>query len=96
MLHAVIASGAKQSIAETKVRMDCFVASLLAMTSGRGAAFPRRDAPEFVPETSAPKMRAWGMPDARCTRSLACEIKKHTSKSPRSHRDHPAFPAQWF
>jgi hypothetical protein len=43
----VIASGAKQSIAKTKVRMDCFVASLLAMTSNtdtnprsRGATRP--------------------------------------------------------
>ena len=40
--------------------------------------------------------RAWGMPGARCARSLACKIKKHTSKSPRSRRSHPAFPAQWF
>jgi hypothetical protein len=29
----VIASDAKQSIASTKERMDCFVASLLAMTA---------------------------------------------------------------
>ena len=40
--------------------------------------------------------RAQGMPGARCARSLACKIKKHTSKSPRSRRSHPAFPAQWF
>src|SRR5260370_4052492 len=26
-----------------------------------------------------PQKRAWGTPDARCTRSLACESKKHTS-----------------
>jgi hypothetical protein len=32
------------------------------------------------------------MPGARCTRSLACKSRKHASKSPRSHRDHPAFP----
>jgi hypothetical protein len=32
------------------------------------------------------------MPDAQCTRSLACKNRKHASKSPRSHRDHPAFP----
>ena len=36
------------------------------------------------------------MPGARCARSLACKIKKHASKSPRSHRKHPAFPARWF
>jgi hypothetical protein len=36
------------------------------------------------------------MPGARCARSLACKSRKHASKSPRSHRKHPAFPAQWF
>ena len=36
------------------------------------------------------------MPGARCARSLACTSRKHASKSPRSHRNHPAFPAQWF
>ena len=34
----VIASGAKQSIAPRKERMDCFVAALLAMTSVHGNA----------------------------------------------------------
>jgi hypothetical protein len=43
----VIASGAKQSIAGTKVTMDCFVASLLAMTSRHESALSRRDAPEL-------------------------------------------------
>src|SRR4051812_44255651 len=28
---------------------------------------------------SAPEKRAQGMPDAKCARSLACKIKKHTS-----------------
>ena len=32
------------------------------------------------------------MPGAQCTRSLACEMKKHTSKSPQVHQDCPAFP----
>ncbi len=36
--------------------------------------------------------RAWGMPGARCTRSLVCKGRKHTRWSPRSHRDRPAFP----
>jgi hypothetical protein len=43
----VIASGAKQSIVPHKERMDCFVASLLAMTANmtshpRGAMRPSR------------------------------------------------------
>src|SRR5947208_16790686 len=37
------------------------------------------------------------MPGAQCARSLACEIKQSTRAwSPRSHRNDPAFPAQWF
>ena len=38
-----------------------------------------------------PKQRAWGMPGARCTRS-PCALVESTRSSPRSHRDHPAFP----
>src|SRR5258707_9338532 len=37
------------------------------------------------------------MPGARCTRSLACEIKKAHERSHHGHTgNHPAFPAQWF
>jgi hypothetical protein len=36
------------------------------------------------------------MPGAECTRSLACKVKKHTSKSPQVHRNSSAFPARWF
>jgi hypothetical protein len=32
------------------------------------------------------------MPSVQCTRSLACEKQKHTSKSPQVHRIDPAFP----
>ena len=57
--------------------MDCFVASLLAMTWSRRHddytfAIPPRDAPELCMQSSAPKQRAWGMPGAQCTRSLVC------------------------
>jgi hypothetical protein len=38
---------AKQSIVLRKDRMDCFVASLLAMTLKYASAFPRHNAPEF-------------------------------------------------
>jgi hypothetical protein len=37
------------------------------------------------------KQRAWGMPGARCTRS-PCALVGSTRSSPRSRRDHPAFP----
>src|SRR6266478_6517403 len=43
------------------------------------SAFPRRDASEFCKNRSPRNQRAQGMPGAQCTRSLACEIKKHTS-----------------
>jgi hypothetical protein len=42
----VIASEAKQSISPRKERIDCFVASLLAMTEEYSFAISRRDAPE--------------------------------------------------
>src|SRR5712692_5601440 len=32
------------------------------------------------------------MPGARCTRSLVCKGSEAHEYSPRSHRDHPAFP----
>jgi len=35
---------------------------------------------------------AWGTPGAQCTRSLACEIKKHTSVVTTDTPVHPAFP----
>ncbi len=59
---------------------------------------PPRDAirPSFANTSALRDERAQGMPGARCARSLACNERKHTSKSPRSHRKHPAFPARWF
>ena len=47
---------------------------------GHTSAFSRRDPSElcrnFPPRN---KMRAWGMPGARCTRSLACKMgREHT------------------
>jgi hypothetical protein len=38
-----------------------------------GFAISRRDAPELCKNSSAPS-RAWGMPDARCTRGLVCTL----------------------
>jgi hypothetical protein len=54
-------------------------------------AFSRRDAPELC--KNLPPMRAWGMPGAQCTRSLACEMEVSTRvSSPQVHRNYPAFP----
>src|SRR5712664_1744033 len=45
----------------------------------QASAVPRRDAPEFFMKSIRPeKQRAQGMPGARCTRGLACEIKQST------------------
>src|ERR1700738_1159977 len=48
------------------------------MTSRYGIAFPRLDTPELC-KTTRPQQRAQGKPGARCTRSLACKVKEHTS-----------------
>ena len=57
------------------------------------SAFPRRDAPEFCMNPSAQKQRAQGMPGARCTRSLACEIKQSTpAQSPQVQTDSTGIP----
>ena len=36
------------------------------------------------------------MPDARCTRGLACKMHKKTHTSIQVKRRRPAFPAQWL
>ena len=46
-----------------------FTAALFADTTSH----PRRDAPESCIYLS-PFKRAWGTPDARCTRSLVCDL----------------------
>src|SRR5258705_10322954 len=74
-LETVIASEAKQSTARTMVTMDCFVASLLAMTSKYDSAISRREAPEVLQKPFAPLItEGEGKPGGQCTRSLACEI----------------------
>src|SRR6201746_2621924 len=37
-----------------------------------------------------------GMPDARCTRGLACKMDKKRTRAYRFSGGNPAFPAQWF
>jgi hypothetical protein len=47
---------------------------------------------EFCRERPALNQRAQGMPGARCARSLACEIKKHTSIVTTVTPDTPGIP----
>ena len=89
---------AKQSISPCKERMDCFVASLLAMTSGHNSALSPHVSREVWPARSAlfvrgrRECRAPDAPDSR-----VCDGRKQRAHALiRSHRHHPAFPAQWF
>jgi hypothetical protein len=52
-ISTVIASEAKQSMVLRKERVDCFVATLLAMTAKHTFAFSRRNRPEFCSARSA-------------------------------------------
>jgi hypothetical protein len=56
-------------------------------------ALPRRDRrPSLASMSSLKQKRAQGKPDARCTRSLACKWKKHTSKSTTGTPVHAGLP----
>src|SRR5271169_863459 len=77
----------------------------IQFSNGRHAfASPRRDTPELLPERCPSTKRtqgdlqekAQGMPGARCTHSLVCKGRKHTSIRHRYTGCDPAFPAQWF
>jgi hypothetical protein len=50
--------------------------------------------PGFAGNSSPSRQRAWGMPGARCTRSLVCAwvLENAHEYSQRSHRNRPAFP----
>jgi hypothetical protein len=77
--------------------MDCFVASLLAMTTGMHPRSRRGFHARFGLLVPPSFQRAQGMPDAWCARSGVCEGRKQKAHAlVRSHRKHPAFPAQWF
>jgi hypothetical protein len=61
----------------------------------RASAIPRRDAPESCMDPSP--RRAWGMPGAQCTRSLACNKKQaHERSHHRSTRITRHSRTQWF
>src|SRR6267142_1064089 len=76
--------------------MDCFAS--LAMTAGYGFAISRRSSPEVCILVLLPlSQRAQGRPGVRCTRGLACQMRKQ--KRTRAYRfsgNTPAFPAQWL
>ena len=77
--ESVIASAAKQSISPQQERMDCRVASLLAMTwIGRNMTSRSRGAmrPKFCISLALGNQRAQGRPDARCTRGLTCVLRR--------------------
>jgi hypothetical protein len=96
--QSVIAS-ASEAIHKATGKQEWIASSLalLAMTPRYTSAISPHVFARVMPEASRPRnQRAQGMPGARCARSLACKSRKHASKSPRSHRKHPAFPAQWF
>jgi hypothetical protein len=57
-------------------------------------AFPRREYARVLPYIVLPakNQRAQGMPGARCARSLACKVKKHTSIVTTVTPDSPGIP----
>src|ERR1700730_9999967 len=72
---AVIASEAKQSILSLRGEMDCFasLAKTLLYFHRRLRDLAARRA--RVVHLSLAQKRAWGMPDARCTRGLVCALR---------------------
>ena len=97
-LLLVIASEAKQSISPRKERMDCFVASLLAMTARHTSAISPHVLREVWPARSALFRKEGAGNAGRPMRPIAAcaEIVRCAHALVRSHRNHPAFPAQWF
>src|SRR5216684_1937525 len=62
-------------------------------TARYASAVSRRDTPELCTKPHPSKQRAWGMPGARCTRSLVCKVLvAHECSHHRYSRIHPAFP----
>ena len=95
--QAVIASAAKQSIEPLEERMDCRVASLLAMTAD--TASPARDAlrPRFTGNLRPQKNRGRRECRMRAAPAVSCAMctgSAHTSIQ--GSGEHPTFPAQWL
>ena len=59
--------------------MDCFVARAPRNDGGYSFAFSRHEMPEVLQIVSPSSIqRAQGMPDARCTRGLMCDVHSRT------------------
>jgi hypothetical protein len=69
--------------------MDCFVASLLAMTVDIPSPSRGADRPRFAFSLPSEITRAQGRPGARCTRGLACDLRKQNCT--RAYRAAGAF-----
>src|SRR5260370_5796303 len=79
---------AKQSM-EPQESLDCFVASLLAMTPDTASRSRRTFRARFARNVPPSEdQRAQGMPGAQCARSLACKIKQAYEHS---HHGHTGF-----
>jgi hypothetical protein len=60
-------------------------------------AFSRHTAPEVCSNSPPRKWRVQGMPGARCTRGLVCNVCiEMRTRAYRYSRNTPAFPAQWL
>ena len=94
-IQAVIASEAKQSISPQQERMDCFVASLLAMTKGCESAISPPVSREVWLVRSALHSEGAGKAGCRLHPWVPCN-KKHGGRTTGSTGITPAFPAQWF
>jgi len=77
--------------------MDCFVASLLAMTVDAVSRSRGTKRPKFCNCDTLQIQRAQGTPDACCTRGLVCkQCAKKRTRAYRYRRSIPTFPAQWL
>jgi len=72
-------------------RMDCFVASLLAMTSRYRLAFPRPDTPELC-KNHSPKTEGAGKAGCPLHPQPRVRNKKHTSVVTTGSPETPSFP----
>src|ERR1700743_90755 len=62
--------------------LDCFVASLLAMTEGQATAFPRHDLPGLCPSSPPGKSEGAGNAGSLAPPRPRVQCKKHTSSKP--------------
>src|SRR5713226_8832510 len=63
-------------------------------TARYASAVSRRDTPELCTKPHPSKQRAWGMPGARCTRSLVCKVLVAHECSHHRSTGTPGIPAR--